>query len=35
MSGDVLSVRGLTVTVRDKTLVSDVDLTVGPGSGSG
>ncbi|TCO38115.1 oligopeptide/dipeptide ABC transporter ATP-binding protein [Kribbella antiqua] len=28
---DVLSVRGLTVTVRDKTLVSDVDLTVGPG----
>jgi peptide/nickel transport system ATP-binding protein len=31
MSEDVLSVRGLTVTVRDKTLVSDVDLTVGPG----
>jgi oligopeptide/dipeptide ABC transporter ATP-binding protein len=28
---NVLSVRGLTVTVRDKTLVSDVDLTVGPG----
>ena len=28
---DVLSVRGLNVTVRDKTLVSDVDLTVGPG----
>jgi oligopeptide/dipeptide ABC transporter ATP-binding protein len=28
---DVLTVRGLTVTVRDKTLVSDVDLTVGPG----
>jgi peptide/nickel transport system ATP-binding protein len=28
---DVLSVSGLTVTVRDKTLVSDVDLTVGPG----
>ena len=27
----VLSVRGLNVTVRDKTLVSDVDLTVGPG----
>jgi peptide/nickel transport system ATP-binding protein len=31
MSNDVLNVRGLTVTVRDKTLVSDVDLTVGPG----
>ena len=28
---NVLSVRGLNVTVRDKTLVSDVDLTVGPG----
>ncbi|TCC55091.1 ABC transporter ATP-binding protein [Kribbella pittospori] len=28
---DVLTVQGLTVTVRDKTLVSDVDLTVGPG----
>ncbi len=28
---NVLSVRGLTVTVRDKALVSDVDLTVGPG----
>jgi peptide/nickel transport system ATP-binding protein len=28
---DVLCVRGLNVTVRDKTLVSDVDLTVGPG----
>ncbi|GAA0932088.1 ABC transporter ATP-binding protein [Kribbella koreensis] len=28
---DVLSVQGLTVTVRDKTLVADVDLTVGPG----
>jgi oligopeptide/dipeptide ABC transporter ATP-binding protein len=30
-TSDVLTVRGLTVTVRDKTLVSDVDLTVGPG----
>ncbi|TCC44089.1 ABC transporter ATP-binding protein [Kribbella capetownensis] len=28
---DVLTVQGLTVTVRDKTLVSEVDLTVGPG----
>jgi peptide/nickel transport system ATP-binding protein len=28
---DVLSVQGLTVTVRDKTLVEDVNLTVGPG----
>ncbi|MEV6417821.1 ABC transporter ATP-binding protein [Kribbella sp. NPDC051718] len=28
---DVLSVQGLTVTVRDKTLVADVNLTVGPG----
>ncbi|HET6299241.1 MAG TPA: ATP-binding cassette domain-containing protein, partial [Kribbella sp.] len=28
---DVLRVQGLTVTVRDKTLVHDVDLTVGPG----
>jgi oligopeptide/dipeptide ABC transporter ATP-binding protein len=28
---DVLSVRGLNVTVRDTPLVSDVDLTVGPG----
>ncbi|WP_020392453.1 ABC transporter ATP-binding protein [Kribbella catacumbae] len=28
---DVLSVQGLSVTVRDKTLVQDVDLTVGPG----
>jgi peptide/nickel transport system ATP-binding protein len=28
---DVLTVRGLFVSVRDKTLVSDVDLTVGPG----
>ena len=28
---DVLTVRGLSVTVRDKALVSDVDLTVGAG----
>lgn len=28
---DVLTVQGLTVTVRDKTLVEDVNLTVGPG----
>jgi oligopeptide/dipeptide ABC transporter ATP-binding protein len=28
---DVLTVQGLTVSVRDKTLVEDVDLTVGPG----
>ncbi|GAA0624634.1 ABC transporter ATP-binding protein [Kribbella sandramycini] len=28
---DVLSVRGLNVTVRDTVLVADVDLTVGPG----
>jgi peptide/nickel transport system ATP-binding protein len=28
---DVLTVQGLTVSVRDKTLVHDVDLTVGPG----
>lgn len=28
---DVLAVRGLTVSVRDKVLVEDVDLTVGPG----
>jgi peptide/nickel transport system ATP-binding protein len=28
---DVLTVQGLTVTVRDTTLVADVDLTVGPG----
>jgi peptide/nickel transport system ATP-binding protein len=28
---DVLTVRGLTVSVRDKVLVEDVDLTVGPG----
>ena len=31
MRSDVLKVRGLAVAVRDKTLVSDVDLTVGPG----
>ncbi|WP_433169739.1 ABC transporter ATP-binding protein [Kribbella sp. CA-247076] len=30
-TSDVLTVRGLSVTVRDTTLVSDVDLTVGPG----
>ena len=30
-SKDVLTVRGLTVSVRDKVLVEDVDLTVGPG----
>jgi oligopeptide/dipeptide ABC transporter ATP-binding protein len=30
-TSDVLTVRGLTVTVRDKTLVSDVDLSVKPG----
>jgi oligopeptide/dipeptide ABC transporter ATP-binding protein len=28
---DVLTVRGLSVSVRDKALVSEVDLTVGPG----
>jgi peptide/nickel transport system ATP-binding protein len=28
---DVLTVQGLTVSVRNKTLVEDVDLTVGPG----
>ena len=30
-TSDVLTVRGLTVTVRDKTLVSDVDLVRRPG----
>ncbi|MFB6726607.1 ABC transporter ATP-binding protein [Kribbella sp. NPDC056345] len=31
MTSDVLSVQGLNVSVRDTQLVSDVDLTVGPG----